>query len=149
MADQPAHTKPGNPTAASSAEDDKQFQELRHILLSEEQQQLRGLRERVENAKKRAQDVSNVVVEALRIRRERDGGAAIREELTSSVEEALRISVRRDPTSLADALFPVMGPAIRKAVSAALSGMVESLNRALEYSLSARAIGFRTSLGGG
>ena len=44
---------------------------------------------------------------------------------------------------LADALFPVMGPAIRKAVAAGLAGMVESLNRTLELAVSPRSIRWR------
>ena len=50
---------------------------------------------------------------------------------------------RSNPGPLADALFPVMGPAIRKAVAAALAGMVEALNRTLEHSLSWRSIAWR------
>ena len=56
--------------------------------------------------------------------------------LTPSLERAITASVRRNPRPLADALFPVMGPAIRKAVAHGLAGMVESFNRTLELSLS-------------
>jgi outer membrane protein OmpA-like peptidoglycan-associated protein len=143
MANQPAHTTPENPSAVASAEDEKRFQELRQILLGEEQQGLMHVREHVENPKLRAQDVSAVVVEALRLRREQGGGAAIREELAPSVEEALRISVRRDPTSLADALFPVMGPAIRKSISETIRAMLEGFNEAMDRSLSWQGIKWR------
>ena len=63
--------------------------------------------------------------------------------LTPPLEEAITASVKRNPKPLADALFPVMGPAIRKAVSASLAGMVESLNRTLEQALSRRSIRWR------
>ena len=56
---------------------------------------------------------------------------------------AITTSVRRDPKPLADALFPVIGPAIRKAVAASLASMVESLNRTLEHSVSWRALQWR------
>ena len=42
----------------------------------------------------------------------------------------------RNPRPLADALFPIIGPAIRKAIATTLSGMLESLNTTLEHSLS-------------
>ncbi len=56
------------------------------------------------------------------------------------VEAVITSSVRRNPRPLADALFPVIGPAIRKAIAHALSGMLDSLNRTLEQSVSVRAL---------
>ena len=63
--------------------------------------------------------------------------------LTPPVERAITASVSRNPGPLADALFPVMGPAIRKAVAASLAAMVESLNRTLEQSVSWRSVVWR------
>ncbi|HEY7825539.1 MAG TPA: OmpA family protein, partial [Candidatus Acidoferrales bacterium] len=44
---------------------------------------------------------------------------------------------------LADALFPVMGPAIRKSITETLRSMLETFNAALENSLSARGLQWR------
>ncbi len=63
--------------------------------------------------------------------------------LAPTVEEALTASVRRNPRPLADALFPIFGPAIRKAIAASLSSMLESLNQTIEHSLSWRALQWR------
>jgi OOP family OmpA-OmpF porin len=63
--------------------------------------------------------------------------------LTPPVEHAITASVRRNPGPLADALFPVIGPAIRKAVAAGIANLVDSLNRTLEHSLSWRSIVWR------
>lgn len=63
--------------------------------------------------------------------------------LAPVVERALTTSVRRDPRPLADALFPVMGPAIRRAISQALAGLMQSLNGALEQSFSLRGLAWR------
>jgi OOP family OmpA-OmpF porin len=63
--------------------------------------------------------------------------------LAPSVEEAITASVRRDPRPLADALFPVIGPAIRKAIAHTLSTMLESVSRTVEHSLSWRALQWR------
>ena len=63
--------------------------------------------------------------------------------LAPPVEDAITASIHRNPKPLADALFPVMGPAIRKAVAASLVGMVESFNRTLEHSLSWRSLTWR------
>jgi hypothetical protein len=56
----------------------------------------------------------------------------------ASIESALTASVQRDPRPLADALFPVMGPAIRKAIAHTLASMMETLNHAVEHSAVAR-----------
>jgi len=63
--------------------------------------------------------------------------------LSPVVERALTASVRRDPKPLADALFPVMGPAIRRAISQALAGMMQSVNQALEHTFSLRGLAWR------
>jgi flagellar motor protein MotB len=49
------------------------------------------------------------------------------ETLRSTIEEAIRSSVRTDPRVLAGALFPVLGPAIRLAVQNAFRDTIEAL----------------------
>lgn len=63
--------------------------------------------------------------------------------LLPTVEKAIRISVRRDSRPLVDAIFPVMGPAIRKSIAEALRSMVQSLSRSLEHSFSVRGLRWR------
>lgn len=75
-------------------------------------------------------------------RRPTDDSALVRA-LTPTVELAIRQSVRRDPQPLADAIFPVIGPAIRRAIVAAIDGLIESMNRAAELALSFRALRWR------
>ena len=44
---------------------------------------------------------------------------------------------------LADAIFPVIGPAIRKSIAASISEFAETLNQIVETSVSFRAIQWR------
>lgn len=143
MANHPAQPPPPPDAGDDHPDEEKTFQELRTLLLGTEQQQIATLRERVQNPELRAQDVSGVVAEALELRREQDGGHALRDALAPSVEEVLKESVRKDPTVLADALFPVMGPAIRKSIAEAIRAMLQAFNEALEHSLSIRGIKWR------
>jgi len=113
---------------------------LRTLLLGPEQQHLAALQTRLDDAKARAEDLGEVLPQAL-LRHAQD--PHFTRALTPSIEKAITASVHRNPKPLADALFPVMGPAIRQAVSAGLAGMVESLNRTLEHSLSWRSIRWR------
>jgi len=122
---------------------DRAFEELRHIIVSPEQEQIVEIRSRIENPERRVEDVSSVVAEAIQLRRQQGDAAALSDALAPTVEETLRESVRKDPHILADALFPVMGPAIRKSITETLRSMLESFNEALEHSFSVRGVRWR------
>jgi len=86
-------------------------------------------------------EVSDVLPEA--VKESSRKGTELSEATLPIVEENIRESVVRNPRVLADALFPVIGPAIRKAISAALSSMVQSFNQTLEYSVSPKGLRWR------
>jgi outer membrane protein OmpA-like peptidoglycan-associated protein len=120
------------------------YEELRHLIIAPEQEEIADIQERLEDRARRAEDVSSVVAEAISMRRDKkDGERALAKALAPTIQETLRESVRRDPHVLADALFPVMGPAIRKSITETLRAMLESFNAALEHSLSAQGIKWR------
>ena len=143
MPEQAQRRAPIPPTPESQPEDKQALEELRHLIVAPEQEGLQEIRERLDSIKRRVEDVSSVVAEAIQMRREQDGDQALAEALAPTIQETLRESVRKDPQVLADALFPVMGPAIRKSISETLRAMLESFNEALEHSLSLRGIQWR------
>jgi outer membrane protein OmpA-like peptidoglycan-associated protein len=132
----------GRDAASASTRDapDEDLQSLRSILIGPAERQLHDLQARLDDRFAHAREVGAVLPQAL-LSRARDPELA--RALTPSVEQAITASVRRDPKPLADAIFPVIGPAIRKAVAASLAAMVESLNRTLEHSVSWRALRWR------
>ncbi|MFZ1205361.1 MAG: OmpA family protein [Candidatus Acidiferrales bacterium] len=134
---------PLDPEEDVSADAGKSFEKLRHLILAPEQEDLARLRERVENPEQRANDLSAVLPEAIQLRRQQGGEEALGAALAPTVESALRESVRKDPTTLADALFPVMGPAIRRSILQTLRQVLESFNEAMEQSLSLRGLQWR------
>jgi OOP family OmpA-OmpF porin len=113
---------------------------LRGLVLGPDEQRLAELRKRLEDPIARAEDIGEVLPQVLQLHAH---DPHLAKALTPPLEKAITASVQRNPKPLADALFPVMGPAIRKAVSAGLAGMVESLNRTLEHSLSWRSFRWR------
>ncbi len=119
---------------------DDSFDELRTLLVGPEQRELRDLREYIHDPAAQTREVSRVLPDAIALRSDDE---QLRRALGPTVEEAITSSVRRDPRPLADALFPVIGPAIRKAIAHTLAGMVESLNRTVEHSFSWRALQWR------
>ncbi len=108
--------------------------ELRELIVGPEQRELARLRERLDDPEIRAEDISQIVAEAIAIRAKRDRGML--RTLQPMIEEALKLSVARDPSFIADALYPIIGQAVRKAVASSLRGMIESLNHILERSFS-------------
>ena len=115
--------------------------ELRELIVGPELRELARLRGRLDDPDVRSEELSQIVAEAIALRAKRD--RAMLRTLQPMVEEALRISVERDPKFIADSLYPIIGQAVRKAVAAALRGMVESLNYVLERSFSYESFKWR------
>ncbi|NNC65474.1 MAG: OmpA family protein [Gammaproteobacteria bacterium] len=115
--------------------------ELRDILLRPDHEKLEILRARVEQADQRAVDVAEVLPDSVAASFERDSRlvAALRKPLRRCVSE----SVREDPEEYADALFPIMGPAIRRSVAEAFKAWIQQANQAIEQSLSPRGLSWR------
>ena len=117
------------------------LEELRDILLRPDQEKLDELRARIEEAERRTADVAEVLPDSVTTSFARDSRliSALRSPLRQCVSE----SVREDPEEYADALFPIMGPAIRRSVAEAFKAWVQQANQALEQSFSPRNLAWR------
>jgi OOP family OmpA-OmpF porin len=142
MAEQAQRRAPMAQAQEKPTDNNHAYEELRHLIVAPEQEELAAIEDRLDNLEKRTEDVSEVVAEAIHMRRA-TGDQALANALAPTIQETLRESVRRDPHVLADALFPVMGPAIRKSITETLRSMLESFNEALDNSFSARGIQWR------
>ncbi|MGI9103688.1 MAG: OmpA family protein [Terriglobales bacterium] len=125
----------------ADADSGGRLSELRQLLVGPEQRRLDRLQQRLDDPATRTEDLSTVVAEAIALRSQRD--RVLQNSLKPIIEEALRLSVERNPHLLATSLFPIIGEAVRKAVAHALRGMVESLNQVLERSLSWESLKWR------
>ena len=127
---------------ASPVESDEgTMAELRSLLLGPAEQQLAEVHERLLDPQRQVEEVSRVLPDAIAVRSRQDGD--LTSALAPTVSAALEYSVRKNPQPLADAIFPIMGPAIRKAIASALSGMAQSFNQTLAHSMSARGLAWR------
>ena len=117
------------------------IEEIRRLLVSPERSQIRKLQERVEDPELNTEMVSRVLPEAMALRSRQDSKLAAA--FLPTVETAIALSVKRKPEVLAGAIFPLLGPAIRKAIAATLGAMLVSLNQTLEQSFSPRSLGWR------
>jgi len=117
------------------------FATLRQLLVGPERQQLDELADRVEQVAITPQMLADQLPEAIALRTSRD--RQLGRVLAPTVETALRESIRRNPRDIASAIFPVLGPAIRKAIAETMAGLVRSINSAVEHSLSVQGIKWR------
>ncbi len=115
--------------------------ELRSILLGPDHEKLEALDRRVTQPAQRSEDVSEVLPESIATSFKRD--SRLVQALRTPLRQCVSESVREDPDEYADALFPVMGPAIRRAVAEAFKGWIQQANQAMEQSLSARGLAWR------
>jgi outer membrane protein OmpA-like peptidoglycan-associated protein len=119
----------------------EELAELRELLLGPEQRKLKELERRLDAAGVTGEELAELLPEAIALRSGRDRQLA--RALAPTVEGAISESVRRNPRDIASAIFPVLGPAIRKAIAETLAGLVASINRTIEHSLSPRGLRWR------
>lgn len=117
------------------------LQELRALILDPDRERIRAIERKLASPALHVEEVAKVLPEAITRRAATDDriGAA----LGPVVGEAIKASVRRDPQPLVDAIFPVIGPAIRRAIANALGELVQSLNTTLEHTVSLRGLAWR------
>ncbi len=135
------HAAPGGSVTALRRRDERQLEHLKHLLLGAEQERISELSRRLEEPAQRAADVAEVLAESVRLGDGRDETLA--DALEPSITRCVERSVQRDPSRFADALFPIVGPVVRRYIAEALRGLVESINQTLEHSLTPRGLGWR------
>jgi len=115
--------------------------QLKELLFGAEKQALDSISERVERREIRTTDVADILPEAIHQSHNKDGELV--ESLTQPVGECLQQAFRDDPETYGDALYPVMGPAIRKSIMHALRNFSQQINEAVEHSVSPTGLKWR------
>jgi len=119
-----------------SVNDDGRMAELRSLLLVPTEQQLNELHARLFDPHRQLEEVSQVLPEAITVRAQEDNDLSVA--LAPAVPDALARSVRSNPQPAAEAIWPIMGPALRKAFSWKLKQLALSINRTISLSLTPR-----------
>ncbi len=116
--------------------------QLRELLgISNDQERVSELSDRLDQPHQRTRDVAEVLPDALN---EAHRQGRLGPSLAKPLEQAIHSSIARDPKSFADMLFPVMGPAIRKSIGEAIKSLMEGINQAVQQSpLSPQGIRWR------
>ena len=114
---------------------------LKEVLLSPEKEQIRAIENRLDNPMERAKEISRALPEAISL--SVMSGGKLSRTIQPVIDEALSVSVKNNPKAIADAIFPALGPGIRKAISATIMGMIQSLNHLLNNSFSFQGLKWR------
>lgn len=140
-------TAPREPDAGApgAAEVDEAMQQLRALLVTPaiepEREEVRQLREEVRAGRVDVQQLADALPDAVRL--SGADGEKLADALSPTVDRAIEVSIENNPQPMIDAIFPIIGPAIRKAVSDALAKAVSGLNETLEHSLSLQSVRWR------
>lgn len=118
-----------------------ELDEIRRLLFDREQTQIVQLKERLDNPRLLVKDVERVLPEAIKLRSSRD--KEIAKALEPNIEEGLRVSIKKNPKAIADTLYPIMGPSIRKAIYSIILNMIQSFNQILEHTFSIQGLKWR------
>jgi len=124
-----------------AAREADELAQLKQLLFADEAATLEALRRHVLDERQRVEDVAEVLpasIEAAAVDKSR-----LVKALNDPVDECIRSLIHRDPKHFADALFPVIGPAIRKSITETLRSFLQSMNEMLEQSLSVKALRWR------
>lgn len=132
----------GKPPPPAANDEQSALANLKALLVGEEQDAIARLRREAGDPRIQSARQARTLAQSLR-QAYADAPADIEDALGRPVAASIERTVRHDPGMLADALYPVMGPAIRRSISQALKGLVQQINQTLEYSLSPRGLGLR------
>jgi len=133
--------EPPKPAREPGNDLSREYGELRELLLSGERKRLAELERRLDELGVTPDELAEHLPDAVALRTTQDRQLA--RSLAPTLQEAFGESVQRNPQQIAHAIFPILGPAIRKAIAETMAGFVNTLNRAIESSLSIRGLKWR------
>lgn len=117
------------------------LEELRQLILKPDHERLEKLSDRIESVELRAADVAEVLPESISDSFNQDERFIT--SLRRPVKQCIAESVRDEPDEFAAALFPVMGPAIRRSIRETLRAWTQQFSQAIEHSLTPRGMRWR------
>lgn len=117
------------------------YKELQHLILGLSSEELSTLQSWLKDKSSFTDEIGHILPQAVLKSIEFD--EPLSDSLMPIIEKAIFESVQKNPKALADALFPIMGPAIRKSISDTFRKMIQSLNETLENQFSTDRIKWR------
>jgi outer membrane protein OmpA-like peptidoglycan-associated protein len=119
---------------------DLRLEQLRSLLLGREIHELSRLSKLVEDPEQLATAVGRVLPTAIA---QASSDARLGHVLAPALEKATQTSIRSDPRTLVNILYPLIVPAIRKSIGETIDETFQSLNESLKHSLTWRGLKWR------
>lgn len=116
---------------------------LRRLILGEDLADLDTPAQRLAALEQAREKLPAQLPELLQQSQRGDGRRRLSQALVQPLTDALGRAAQEQRQGIVDALFPVIGPAIRKAIAEALRDFTEGFNRALESSFTVRGLRWR------
>jgi len=116
------------------------IEQLRELLLKREQQRLDELERQLQDREQRIAALGEILPDSIH---QLQDDRRLQKSLNSPLVRSIETAIQNNPKHFGAMLYPVIGPAIRRAVAEALKGLLESINRTMEHSFSARSWGWR------
>lgn len=120
-----------------------EYDHLRHLLLQTECDRLDELHASLRRTHARFEDVPDLLAEHLEKSLEQGRPSRLGEAMAEATTGSLETAVRRRPQAVVDAVYPIIGPAIRRSLGEAMREMADDLDRALRDTLGLRALRWR------
>jgi outer membrane protein OmpA-like peptidoglycan-associated protein len=119
---------------------DLQLEQLRSLLVGREIETVWRLAGMVDDPERLAAAIGRILPTAIA---QSTSDERMGHVLAPVMEKAAESSIRNDPTTLVNILYPTIVPAIRKSIGESIDEMFQRVNQALKYSLTLRGLKWR------
>ncbi len=126
---------------AGEGDADAQLRELQVLLFGAEHQQLNRLQVEWNDPDSLTPKVSRILPEAIAQRSGED--YQLTQAMTPYVVESIKNAARNNPEYISEAIFPILGPAIRRAIAQAFNNLTQTINQTLQHSFTLRGLRWR------
>lgn len=119
------------------------YDRLRHLLVDTESNRLDALEEKLDDATAELGRVPDILAEDIELNLQDGRRTRLGDALAEATTGSLELAVRRKPETVVNAVYPVIGPAIRRSIAEALREMADGFDRSMRETFSLRALRWR------
>ena len=110
---------------------DNRFELLRELLLAEDREKFQSLSQEVILREKLAKNISPLVDEKIEHLREK-----FPEYFGETITETIKVQIRDSQDEVVEALYPIMGKLVKKAIVSEITKLTESVNKTVKEKFS-------------
>ncbi len=119
------------------------YDRLRHLLVDTESNRLDALEEKLDGATAELGRVPDILAEDIEQNLQDGRRTRLGDALAEATTGSLELAVRRKPETVVNAVYPVIGPAIRRSIAEALREMADGFDSSMRETFSLRALRWR------